>query len=192
MARCFHVFRLLLLTALLFLAPPALAREPKVGQPAPDFTLTLVSGQQVTLAELRGQVVVINFWATWCGPCRQELPLLDSFYHLARKYGLRVFAVTTEDSVPEIQLHKLFDKLTIEPIHRIKGPYRENGKVPTNYVIDRAGVLRYAAAGAFNLDMLNELLVPLLQERTPPTAAAPAVAANIPTRGESLEPMRFR
>jgi cytochrome c biogenesis protein CcmG/thiol:disulfide interchange protein DsbE len=73
---------------------------PTVGQPAPDFQLTLVDGSHVRLSELRGQVVVLNFWATWCVPCRAELPLLDRYYRLRRDAGLRVFAVTTEGSVP--------------------------------------------------------------------------------------------
>ena len=174
----FRSLRVLLVLASLFLAAPALARAPIVGQPAPDFSLTLVNGQKVTLADLRGQVVVINFWATWCGPCRAELPLLDNYYKQTRKYGLRVFAVTTEDSVPEAALHKLFDVLTIEPVHRIKGPYSENGQVPTNFVIDRAGVVRYAAPGAFTLDALNEVLIPLLKEPAPAAVAKPSVAVN--------------
>jgi peroxiredoxin len=161
-------------------AAPAQASQPRVGQPAPDFTLTLVDGRKVTLADLRGQVVILNFWATWCGPCLQELPLLDGYYEQARKYGLRVFAVATEDSVPEFQLHKLFSKLHIDPVHRIRGPYGDSGQVPTNFVIDRAGVVRHAAAGAFTLDALNELLIPLLKEPAPPPVAAAPKVASLP------------
>ncbi len=179
MSRLYRSLRLLLLAGLLW-AAPAQARQPTPGQPAPDFTLTLVNGKTVTLADLRGQVVVINFWATWCGPCRRELPLLDGYYKAARKFGLRVFAVTTEDSVPEQSLHKLFDMLTIEPVHHLKGPYSDNGQVPTNFVIDRAGVVRYAEAGAFDLDRLNELLIPLLKQPAPAPVATATSAAYRP------------
>lgn len=150
-------------------APAAIApikEKLVVGQPAPPFKLRLIKGGEVTLDQLRGQVVVLNFWATWCVPCREELPTLDRYYELRKDAGLRVYAVTTEDSVPIYKLKALFDVMHIEPVRSIKGPYDvlENG-LPTNIVIDRNGVVRYAKAGAFTLDSLNALLVPLLQER---------------------------
>jgi len=146
---------------------PASAAKPKEGAPAPDFQLTLIDGGKISLADLKGQVVVLNFWATWCGPCKRELPTLDSYYALQRKYGLRVFAVTTEDSLPIAKLKPLFAAMTIESARRIKGPYGPLTGVPTNYVIDRAGIVRYAKAGAFDLDTLNAVLVPLLREKPP-------------------------
>ena len=80
----------------------------KVGMVAPPFELTLMDGSKVSLVDLRGQVVVLNFWATWCVPCKQELPLLDRYYELQKAHGLRVFAITTEDSLQPFQLKKLF------------------------------------------------------------------------------------
>lgn len=168
--------RMLLLAAslsLLTLSWPAIAKAPKVGSPAPDVELTLQDGSRVQLSQLRGQVVVLNFWATWCVPCRTELPTLDTYYRLQRSHGLRVFAVTTEGSVPQSRLKTLFGSMTMTPLKRLKGPYAPiKGAVPTNYVIDRAGVIRHAAAGAFDLDALNRILVPLLRERAPPPAAS--------------------
>lgn len=157
-----------------FLVGPAQAKSPTIGEPAPPFELTLFDGSKVSLADLRGQVVVINFWATWCGPCREELPTLDAYHKILGKYGLRVFAIATEDSVPVGKLRALFGKLTIDPVRRVKGPYRVMKGVPTNYVIDRNGVVRYAAAAAFDLDDLNRILVPLLNEK--PAASAPPAA----------------
>ena len=136
----------------------------KVGQPAPDAELTLIDGSKVHLADLRGQVVVLNFWATWCGPCKTELPLLDGYYRLRRPAGLRVFAITTEGSLPLYRLKPVFERLAIPSAWRIRGPYAATGALPTNYVIDRSGTIRYAKAGAFDLDELNALLVPLLRE----------------------------
>ncbi|MGU3316569.1 TlpA family protein disulfide reductase [Sphingomonas sp. M6A6_1c] len=150
------------------LAADAAPRSGLIGKPAPEFELTLIDGGKVKLADLRGQVVVLNFWATWCGPCRRELPLLDGYYRLQKQHGLRVFAVATEDSVPARLMKPLFAAMAITPTKRVKGRYELIGNaVPTNYVIDRAGVVRYAKAAAFDLDDLNTIVTPLLNE-TPP------------------------
>jgi peroxiredoxin len=148
----------------------------KVGEPAPDFTLTLIDGTKVPFADLKGQVVVLNFWATWCGPCRTELPLLDAYYDAQKRFDLRVFAVEDqgEGSVPMSKLKGFLARLAMPSARRISGPYGALGGLPTNYVIDRKGIVRYAASGAFDLDELNTLLVPLLREPTPQTMAVVA------------------
>ncbi len=156
--------------ALLALANPAPAARLKVGQPVPNAELVLVDGKRVHLADLRGQVVVLNYWATWCVPCRAELPLLNGYFVAASKRGwpLKIFAVATEDSVPKYQLKKLFSVLSISPTDRIRGgPFADVEALPTNYVIDKSGTLRYAKAGAFELDDLNSILVPLMNEPAP-------------------------
>jgi thiol-disulfide isomerase/thioredoxin len=147
-------------------AAPASA-APRVGERAPEFELTLIDNSKVRLSELRGLVVLLNFWATWCGPCRTELPMLDRYYRIRRENGLRVFAVATEGSLPVFQLRPLFAAMAIPSARRIRGPYETLDAMPTNYVIDRAGMIRYAAAGAFNLARLDALMVQLLNERAP-------------------------
>jgi thiol-disulfide isomerase/thioredoxin len=139
----------------------------KVGERAPNFELTLIDGSKVSSADLHGQVVILNFWATWCGPCKAELPLLDSYYRVRKANGLRVFAVATEDSLPAYKLKPLFTAMAIPSARRIKGPFAVMGALPTNYIIDRAGIVRYAKTGAFDLDDLNTLLVPMLRESAP-------------------------
>lgn len=164
----------LAITALAGTGPAQMAQakgKPVVGQLAPDFELTLTDGSKVTLAQLRGQVVVLNFWATWCVPCRTELPTLDAYYATQRKHGLRIFAITTEGSVPISRLKALFQAMAIPSARGIKGKYGPLEGVPTNFVIDRAGTLRYAQSGAFDLDALNGLLVPLLREPAPAAVA---------------------
>ena len=132
---------------------------------APPFTLTLVDGTTVTSTELRGQVIVLNYWATWCGPCKAELPMLNRVYQLRKDRGLRVFAVATEDSLPNYRLKKLFDLLAIPAVRKVKGPYGVLEGVPTNYVIDRNGRVRLAQAGALDLADMNAKVLPLLDER---------------------------
>jgi len=148
------------------------AKPPTVGAVAPEFQLTLVDGTKVSLADLRGKVVVLNFWATWCVPCRAELPTLDAYYQKQQKAGLRVYAITTEDSLPLYELKKLFAVMHIPAVRRMRGNYAVLGGVPTNFVIDRAGRIRYAKANAFDLDELNALLVPLLREPAPEGTSA--------------------
>ena len=92
------------------------------------------------------------------------MPLLDAYYRGQKDHGLRVFAITTEGSVPNYALKNLFAAMAITPIKGIKGPYADLHAVPTNYVIDRKGVVRYAKAAAFDLDDLNREIVPLLKE----------------------------
>ena len=147
-------------------APSTAAPVVKIGQPAPEASLTMLNGDPLKLSSLRGQVVVLNYWATWCVPCRTELPLLDRYYRIQAKNGLRVFAVTTEDSLPAKVLKPLFGALAITPVRKIRGPY-DYDAVPTNIVIDRAGIVRYAKAGGFDLQDMNEILVPLLNEKAP-------------------------
>lgn len=160
---------------------PVHAAKLEVGRPAPNFQVTTFDGKKLSLADLKGQVVVLNIWATWCGPCKVELPLINAYYKAQRSYGLAVVAVTTEDSVPPSYLRPLAKGLDIPLAHNLHGgTYSDVQAVPTNYVIDRGGVLRYAKPGAFTLDGLNEILVPLLQE---PDPRAPPIPAAAPPAG---------
>ena len=153
--------------------------DPKVGKPAPGFTAVMPDGRKLTLDDYRGQVPVINFWATWCGPCKRELPLLDTFYKVNKDRGLRVIAVTTEGSLPMYKLAPLQKVLTVPLMGYLRGPYTMiDGAVPTNYVIDRAGVVRYAKAEAFDLDTLNSVIRPLLSEPAPAPTPGVAIAAS--------------
>ena len=67
------------------------------GQPAPDFALKSSTGENLRLSEYRGDVVMINFWATWCGPCRQEMPLLDELYARYQRVGFNLLGVNIDD-----------------------------------------------------------------------------------------------
>ena len=126
---------------------------------------------------------MLNFWATWCSPCRQELPLLEAAFRIYSKLNFQVLAVATEDSVPAYQLKPLAAKLTIPLVKTLRGPYEQLEGVPTNYIIDRSGRLVYAKAGAFDLDSINAIIVPLLNEPAPPPPAAATSPAMSPKPG---------
>jgi thiol-disulfide isomerase/thioredoxin len=78
-------------------AATSLASSGMEGQPAPDFALKSSSGKNLRLSEYRGDVVMINFWATWCGPCRQEMPLLDELYTRYQRVGFNLLGVNIDD-----------------------------------------------------------------------------------------------
>ena len=160
-----HRYRLAMVVIIVAGALPALAAPPGpvLGMAAPDFHVRTFDGTTLSLSDFRGQVLVLNFWATWCEPCRTELPLLNSYYRLRKEAGLRVLAVTTEDSLPLSDLKPLAAHLAIPMAREFRGDYGPPKAVPTNYIIDRDGILRYAKAGAFSLDDLNAILIPLLK-----------------------------
>ncbi len=169
--------------AMLGQAMPASA-TPKVGKPAPKFTVWTFEGKKISLADLAGDVVILNYWATWCGPCRAELPLISgwvkNYQQRYQRDDLKVFAITTEGSVPDNVLKPLAKVLSFPLITKLDtwsyGPI--DNAVPTNYIIDRSGVLRYARAAAFSAEALNELLPPLLSE-TRPDAPVSSPAATV-------------
>lgn len=144
-------------------AGPATAAPVKVGQSAPDFRLTTFAREEFTRDSLAGQVVVLNYWATWCAPCRVEMPLLDAYLRRHPGTDLRIFAVATEGSVPLYKLKPLSDVLAFPLVRKLSGKgYGINGGLPTNYVIGRDGVVRHAASGAFSYSQFDALVTPLL------------------------------
>jgi thiol-disulfide isomerase/thioredoxin len=146
--------------------PPA-----TVGRSAPAATITTFDHQKIKLADLKGKVVVINFWATWCGPCKREMPMMSAFHHRYKDQGFEIFGVTTEDSVPPYMLKKLALVLSYPLALRVSGgAYPILNGVPTSYVIDRSGVVRYAKANAFDEQDFDALILPLLLEPAPAPA----------------------
>ncbi|HYL03280.1 MAG TPA: TlpA disulfide reductase family protein [Steroidobacteraceae bacterium] len=140
--------RLAALIAGLGMAVPALAGLS--GAPAPQFTLTGRSGHEVSLAQFKGQVVMINFWASWCGPCREEMPLLDSIYHSYGKMGFTLIGVNVEpDSQAAndwlkqtpVSFPILYDKESkVSKLYDVEG-------MPSIVIIDRAGKVRAVHRG---------------------------------------------
>ncbi|HEX3397730.1 MAG TPA: redoxin domain-containing protein [Steroidobacteraceae bacterium] len=144
--------------------------SPTVDAPAPDFQVTTFDGRKLSLADFKGQVVVLNFWATWCGPCKRELPLLENYHRKEHAAGLVILAVATEDSLTPFQLRPLAKILTLQMVKRFKGEYGQIKYLPTNFVIDRKGVLRYAESGGFTEESIEQVLGPLLAETDMPEA----------------------
>ncbi|MDB5477074.1 MAG: TlpA family protein disulfide reductase [Phenylobacterium sp.] len=151
---------------------PAAAGRADVGQPAHDYTVLTFDRQKVSSVELKGKVVVLNYWATWCTPCKAEMIVFDDYIRKHPDTDLKIYSITTEDSVPPSMLIKLASILRFPLARKLYGRgYGVMEGVPTTYVIDRSGVLRHAKAGAFNALNFEALVGPLLAQAAP---------ANIP------------
>lgn len=153
------------LTALLLLGAAPAKKTPTPGFAAPAFTLTTFDKRKVTLAEMKGKVVVINYWATWCAPCKAEMPMMHRYFKANQARGLEMFGVTTEDSVSKTQLKTVSALLSYPLSNRMTGNYGAiDNAVPSTYIIDRKGVVRHAKKGAYTEREFKAALDPLLAE----------------------------
>lgn len=149
------------------IASAAAAAPAKVGKAAPNATITTYDKKQVKIADLKGKVVVINHWATWCGPCKAEMPMMSNFHKRFKDKGFEIYGVTTQDSVPPRMLREVATALSYPLALRITGNgYPILKGLPTTYVIDRKGIVRHTKQGAFGTQEFIDLIVPLLNEPT--------------------------
>ncbi|HXA40469.1 MAG TPA: TlpA disulfide reductase family protein [Phenylobacterium sp.] len=149
----------------------------EVGKLAKPYAINLLNKTAVTSADLKGKVVVINRWATWCTPCKAEMVTFETYLRTHPGTDLKIYAVTTELSFPARKLEPLQQKLSYALGTSVSGrDYGIKGAVPTSYVIDRAGVVRFAAAGAFNDESFDALITPLLKEPAPAAIAQTAAS----------------
>jgi thiol-disulfide isomerase/thioredoxin len=139
----------------------------EVSFPAPELNLTDLEGKPVSLQELQGTVVLVNNWATWCPPCKAEMPTLQAYFEDHYKKGFTIVAIDAGDPVPEIVkfVHEYGLTFPVWPDVNMKAiaAFRNQG-LPSSYVIDRDGTVRLAWAGAVSRDMLEKYVTPLLKE----------------------------
>jgi cytochrome c biogenesis protein CcmG/thiol:disulfide interchange protein DsbE len=155
----------LLLSAALASACYHGSRPRRIGDTAPDFTVQ-DSDHRIALGQFRGQVVVLNFWATWCPPCTEELPSLMSMQDRTRTKGIVVLGVSIDvdgDAYHRFLKQRNVNFLTVrDPEQKVSGLYGTHGW-PETYVIDRQGILRRKVIGPLNwnapdvMEFLNKL-----------------------------------
>jgi peroxiredoxin len=131
-------------------AASSLASSGLEGQTAPDFALKSSTGENLRLSEYRGDVVMINFWATWCGPCRQEMPLLDELYSRYNRVGFNLLGVNIDDDsrramqmVEELGVNfpVLFDaRKEVSKLYEVEA-------MPVTVIVDRQGTVRFVHHG---------------------------------------------
>jgi len=140
----------LFIVGLLGLGVTSVAHALSVGEAAPDFALTSIDGKNVRLKELRGQVVLVNFWASWCGPCRQEMPLLEDMYKKYNKLGFVILGVNVEEDSSKAKSMLRDVPVTfpvlLDPQNSVSKQYNVKA-MPTTAIVDRNGKIRYIHEG---------------------------------------------
>jgi cytochrome c biogenesis protein CcmG/thiol:disulfide interchange protein DsbE len=157
---------LLAAASMLVATSSAVALTPGVGDTVSDTTFTTAYGQTLRLGDLRGEVVVLTYWMNDCGACTEQLRALDYYYRQRPDVGLRVIAISV-DEMSSRELRKAFKDKRVHVVSKIEEPFEVPSAMPTTYVIDRTGKVRYASSAPLGIDQLNQILVPLIREPQP-------------------------
>jgi len=162
--------RLILAVAVgaLAVATDRASAAPEIGEAAPPLVLTAIDGTSIDLAKLRGKVVLVNFWATWCAPCRKEIPDLIKTQKTYVANGVQVVGIALDNV---IKVREYAEEMRIdyalligvaETLGLAKDLGNRAGVLPFTVVLDRTGKLVHAHAGATTAATLNAILAPLL------------------------------
>lgn len=136
---------------------------------APMLALSDVGGAARALSDYKGQVILVNLWATWCPPCQAEMPLLQQFYERHGDAGFTVIAI--EDGEPAadvksfVSQYRLTFPVWLDPTHQATDHAFQTMNIPTSYVIDRAGEVRLTWLGAISESNLEKYVTPLIEEK---------------------------
>ena len=164
MKRVYQILFILLISAL---AKNALAAI-EVGQPVPNIEGTLIDGKPFSLQSNKGKVVLVNFWASWCEPCREEMPAIEAFLKKNKSKGFEVLAITMDkpsDIEQAKQIMRNYSFLFAEKKQMDYSDYGRIWRIPSTFIIDKNGILRKnGMKGDATVDtkLLEELVTPLL------------------------------
>jgi peroxiredoxin len=123
------------------------------GEPAPDFTLRDINGTEVSLSSYRGKVVLVNFWATWCGPCKLEMPHLDKMDREFEEKGFEVISISTDDARAASKVKPLIKRggygftVLLDKDTTVVSQYNPAKTLPYNVLIDRSGKIHKVYQG---------------------------------------------
>ncbi len=138
------------LSLIAILAAGAASASGDAQGPAPAFTLDTLDGQKVALSQYQGQVVMLNFWATWCGPCQQEMPLLEQMYKKYKPAGFTLIGVNVDKEAPAVKdllaRKPVSFPVLLDPANRVSKAYHVD-EMPSSVIIDRKGQVRYVHRG---------------------------------------------
>jgi peroxiredoxin len=156
---------LIVLSGLLGMA----ARPPLIGSPAPEIVLKDLQGRDVKLSDLRGKVVLVNFWATWCKPCKEEMPAMQASYDKLRDKGFVVLAVNELEDTARVAEHIRTHGHTFEVVmdhnNQVANMYGVVG-LPASFLIDPQGIVRERISGSLLTESRIEEMVKKYGEKT--------------------------
>ena len=140
----------------------------EVGQAAPNIEGTLIDGKAFDLNNNKGKVVLVNFWASWCEPCREEMPAIEAYLKKNKAKGFEVLAITVDkpaDMEQAKQIMRNYSFLFADKSHMNYSGYGRIWRIPSSFIIDRQGILRKnGLTGDPKVDtkLLEEVVTPLL------------------------------
>ncbi len=132
--------------------PVAAGTAPQAGFAAPDFTLTTTTGESITLSDLQGQAVLVNIWATWCPPCKAEMPAMETVYNEYKDQGFMILAVnstyqdTPADIVPFAEGYDLTFPILLDETGKVTIDYQVRS-LPSSFFINRQGIITEVVIG---------------------------------------------
>ena len=140
----------------------------QVSFPAPEVTLSDTRGETRSLADYRGQVVLVNLWATWCPPCKEEMPALQSFYEKQKGNGFTIIAINdgdpTEDVIQFEKEYRLTFPIWLDPEYYATEQAFKTINLPSSFVIDREGTVRLRWVGGVSRRTLDKYVIPIIME----------------------------
>jgi thiol-disulfide isomerase/thioredoxin len=139
----------------------------QVNYPAPEIVLTDLSSQETDLKNYQNRIVLVNNWATWCPPCKAEMPTLENYYQAHADEGFTIIAIESGESINEVS--NFVEKYAISfpvwiDLDGVALDAFGNWNLPSSYVIDRNGMIRLTWTGEISLAMLDKFVTPLLKE----------------------------
>ena len=139
----------------------------KVSFPSPALNLVELGGREASLEAYRGQVVLVNNWATWCPPCRAEMPTLEGYYQDHKDDNFSLIGIEAGD--PDVEVEQFVDQYALsfpvwlDPENKSLSGF-QNSSLPSSYVIDRDGTVVLAWTGAISREMLEKYVTPLIKD----------------------------
>lgn len=156
---------ILLVIAYIWFRPPAFVSD--LANPAPDVVFQTLDGKPLSMDSLKGKVVLVNFWATWCPYCLKEMPAMDEFYRDYKDKGFVVLALSTDESEQAVREYMKGRDYSF-PVAMSAGSsalFGEVKQIPTSFVIDKNGVIRHKVSGQVYYGRMKDLVEPLLTAR---------------------------